>query len=321
MNDTPVAGTFRLDGMIQGPLPPDIPVTADIKAWVMSAKASGLNFHLSVDGGGFSIVTDPCVQATSRLAKPDLEALLCDALDALLTLLPLTCRGGVYSTVRSEEFRPGIALQTLFTAQSDGTFASEQRVVQVETQTPPPEITAASIRRAAVPALIVLILVLLGSMYFIDYHKLFSAARDRVVPLTKEEVTVNQTALGKAIEVELVGIDSAHNALLFQLKRGSDWNRALSSSPQVQGHPRQPEWPTWNRALSSPPQETPANWPDFLMRLAIHQSRLRIELYDKDDKMLSSGELCLDPLKAKPSAQVAVIVTLSERLAKIVIRP
>jgi len=299
MNDAPIAGTFRLDGMIQGPLPPDLSVTGDIEAWILSARASGLVFHLRVDGPGFSIVTDPGIQATSRLAKPDLEALLSDALDGLLLLLPASCRGGVFSTVRSEEFRPGLALQTLFTVHPDGAVASEQRVVQIKTQEPHPEITAASLRRAALPALVVLLLILLASVFFIDYRKLFSEARDRVVPLAKEEVTVNQAALGKVVEVELAGIDHPHGALLFQLKRGSDWDRAHAA----------------------PPQDNPATWPDFLIRLAIHQSRLRIELYDKDDNNLGGGEISLDAIQKKPSAQVTVVANLSERLARIVIRP
>ena len=299
MNDAPVAGTYRLDGMIQGPLPPDRPVAEDLKAWILSARAMGLHFHLSMEGPGFSIITDPRVQPTYRLAQQDLETLLSDALGALLTLLPATCRGGVCSTVRSEEFRPGIAIQTIFMAQPDGTVASEQREVRIETQDPRPELTAASIRRVALPALIVLLVVLLGSMFFIDYRKLFSAARDRVVPLTRQEVTVNQSALGKVVEVELAGIDHPHSVLVFQIKRGSDWDRALASSPQ----------------------EIPANWEDFLICLAIHQSRLRIELYDKDDNNLGVGEISLDALRAKPSAKVAVAANLSERLARIVARP
>jgi hypothetical protein len=87
--------------------------------------------------------------------------------------------------------------------------------------------------------------------------------------------------------------------LVFQIKRGCDWDRALASSPQ----------------------EIPANWEDFLIRLAIHQSRLRIELYDKDDNNLGVGEISLDALRAKPSAKVAVAANLSERLARIVARP
>ena len=218
---SPVAGTFRLDGMLQGSLPPNRPVAGDMNAWAASAKASGLHFHLSIDGSNFSIVADPAVQKVSRLAKPDLETLLVDALDALL------------------------------------------------------------------------------SSFFIDYRKLFTEARDRVVPLAKEEVTVDHSALGKFIEVELAGVDNKRNALIFKLKRGPEWDRAFSSSPA----------------------ESTTDWPAFMTQLAIHQRRLRIELFDKDGKTLSSGEMNLEALHQKETAEIAVYAKLRERLAKVVIRP
>lgn len=295
----PVAGTFRLDGMLQGPLPPDRPVGDDMEAWAASAKSSGLHFHLSVDGSQFSIVPDPSVQKTSRLAKPGLERLLVDALDALLSCLPVPSRSQAFSTIRSEEFRPGAAIQTLYAVGPDGKITSEQRTIDRDTEEAVPEITPASLRRAILPALVLLLLTLLVSSFFIDYRKLFSDARDRVVPLTKEEVTVDHAALGRFIEVELGGVDNKRNALLFQLKRG----------------------PEWDRAISTPPSQGTADWPGFLAQVAIHQRRARIELYAKDGKLLRSGELDLGPLHQKKSAEVAVHAKLRDRLERVVIRP
>jgi hypothetical protein len=296
---SPVAGTFRLDGMLQASLPPNRPVAGDMEAWTASAKASGLHFHLSIDGSNFSIVADPAVEKTSKLAKPDLETLLVDALDALLSFLPAPARPQAFSTIRSEEFRPGAAVQTLYTVGPDGAVASEQRTVDIDTEEAPPEITPASLQRAALPALVVLLVALLVSSFFIDYRKLFTEARDRVVPLAKEEVTVDHSALGKFIEVELAGVDNKRNALIFKLKRG----------------------PEWDRAFSSPPAESTTDWPAFMTQLAIHQRRLRIELFDKDGKTLSSGEMNLEALHQKETAEIAVYAKLRERLAKVVIRP
>ena len=57
IGETPVAGTFRLDGMIEGPLPGDRDTIEDINTWLAAAKADGLHFHFGMDGPNFSIVT------------------------------------------------------------------------------------------------------------------------------------------------------------------------------------------------------------------------------------------------------------------------
>ena len=61
MKNAPVAGTFRLDGMIQGPLTEAEPIS-DMQNWVETGKKQGLVFHLSIEGNSFSITADPAVQ-------------------------------------------------------------------------------------------------------------------------------------------------------------------------------------------------------------------------------------------------------------------
>ena len=299
MSQKPVAGTYRLDGMLQGPLPPGSPVVDDMKAWVVSAKENGLRFHPSVDGGSFSLLADPAVQKTSGITKGDLEDLMVDALDAFLTLLPEGARTSVYSTVRSEEFRPGTGVQTLYAVGPDGKIASEQRLVDVDTEDAPPEITPASIRRSLLPGLVVLLLGLFISSFFIDYRKLFGEARDRVVPLAKEEVVIDQSPLGKIVEVELTGVDNKRKVLLLRLKRGADWEEAMASLPG----------------------DNAADWGTFLARKAVHRGRLQAELFDKDGKLLSSGEIRIDGLRETKVIEVAVVARLDGRLARVVVRP
>ena len=73
VNGAPLAGTYRLDGMFQGPLGPDGPAETDLIAWTAATKARGLHFHLSLEGNSFSIVADPAVGKTSALPAVDLS--------------------------------------------------------------------------------------------------------------------------------------------------------------------------------------------------------------------------------------------------------
>lgn len=299
MSGRPVAGTFRLDGMLQGPLPPEDDTRANMQAWTGSAIKEGLHFHLSADGGNYTLVADPSTQKTSRLKSKGLDELLADGLNSLLGLLPPEAAAGSFSTIRSEEFRPGTAVQTLFPIGPDGRVHPEERTLDADTEEPPPEITRASLRKAIVPTLITVLLFAVISSFFIDYRKMFSDAKDRVVPLSKEEVVLKQPLLGDYLKVELIGIDNKKNALLLRIHRGSAWQRAIDSSPQK----------------SAP------NWPDFVTQLAIHQRRIRVELFNKENKPLLSQELDISTLHEKESLDVAVIAHLNERISKIVIRP
>lgn len=296
----PMAGTFRLDGMLQGPLPPDQETVDDILRWVKSAEAGGIHFHLSMDGGSYSLVADSAHQRTSRLKGADLGTALSDGLNALLEFLPPSGRTGSFSTVRSEEFRDGIAVQTLYPIGMDGRVSPERRTVDAPTSAAPPEIDPVSLRRAIFPAIIALLLILFVSTFFIDYRKLFSNARDRLVPLSKEELVVSQEFAGDYLVFDLAEVDNKKSALVFHLARGADWKRAMESKPA---------------------DASAADWTEFATLLAIHRGRFRIELYDKERKLIGTREIDTRELLENESMDIAIVVKSSQRIARAVLRP
>ncbi len=296
VSEAPTAGTYRLDGMLQGPVPPS---EGDLHAWTATAKSAGLHFHLAIEGGSFSIVADPAVQRISALRTQDLSQHLVAALESLLSLLPESGQQVAFSTVRSEEFLPGRAIQTLYVIRSPGVVAAEQRTVDMQTKAAPVEISPTSLRRAIPLALILILAGLFISSFFIDYRKLFRDAREQMSPITAEGITLDKEALRDCIDAEIKGIDKGRNGLIFALKRG----------------------PQWQQALQSKPGDSAADWPVFLIRQAIQQRRLRIEFQDKDGTLIGSGELGLGALHDKESAEVVIAPALSGRLAKVIFRP
>lgn len=298
MSAAPEAGTYRLDGMLQGPLASGL--EPDFQAWADSAKAAGLHFHLRVEGGTFSFVADAAVRKSSRL-KGELADTMTGGLDALLELLPVQQRSACFSTLRSEEFRPGTAVRTLYSIGTDGRISSEQRTAEIDTEEALPEITPASLRRAALPALVAILLVLFVSSFFIDYRKLFSNARDQIVPLKKEELTVIQETGGDVISIELKEVDNKHDILVFTMKRGSGWDAAMAASPA---------------------DATAKDWPEYSTLLAMRQARFRIELYNKEMELLATREANVRGLFKKKSIEVAVAAPPpGERIATVVLRP
>lgn len=298
MSTTPQAGTYRLDGMLQGPLAAG--EDQGLSAWADSAKAAGLLFHLRVEGGTFSFVADPVVRKSSGLKGGDLENVMAAGLNALLELLPPQQRSGCFSTLRSEEFLPGTAVQTLYPVGQDGRIHSEQRTADIDTDEAAPEITPASLRRAVLPSLVALLLVLFVSTFFIDYRRLFSDARERLAPLKKEELVVRLETGGDYLAFDLKEVDNKRNTLVFKLGRGPGWDAAMATSPA---------------------DASAGGWKEYTTLLAIRQGRLRIGLHDKEGKLLVTREIDVRGLMEKESFEIAVVAHPEERIATVVLFP
>lgn len=298
MSATPQVGTYRLDGMLQGPMAAG--EDHALRAWADSAKAAGLHFHLRVEGGTFSFVADPMVRKSSGRQGGDLESVMAAGLNTLLEMLPAQ-GNGCFSTLRSEEFLPGRAVQTLYPVGADGRIHPEQRTTDIDTAEAAPEITSASLRRAVLPALVALLLVLFVSTFFIDYRRLFSDARERLAPLQKEELVIRLDTGGiDYLAFELLKVDAKRNTLVFKLSRGSDWDFAMAASPA---------------------DATAYGWKEYTTLHAIREGRLRIGLHDKEGKLLVTREIDIRGLMETESIEIAVVARTEERIAAVSLFP
>ena len=298
MKELPVAGTFRLDGMLQASLGGDPMAASQVESWIASAAKQGLKFHLQLEGSGFSILGVSDVCKTSATGSDDLGELITDALQSLLDQLPEAARKGVMSTIRSEEFRPGAVIQTLYSVGPVGDVLSEERTLDIETEEPPPELTPASIRRYSLYALLALIVSLGISSLFIDYRKLFSEARDQVAPLSKEEVTLESKRLGDVVTVDLLAVDNRRKVIILEFSRGPGWEAAVNSKPNDD-----------------------VSWPVFLMHQAVHDGQLSVELLNKEGELLRGGGAPLDKLHSLKTFELVVPARHKDRLTKVVVRP
>lgn len=298
MNDLPMAGTFRLDGMLQGSFPSDADTVEEFQSLVDSVKSNGVIFHLRIEGGSYSLMADAAVRKISNLKGGDMEAVIVDKLQSLLDLLPPEMSSRSFSTIRSEEFRPGAAVQTIYSVGRDGKVKSEQRVVDMDTADALPEITSASLRRGLLPAFALILLTLFISTFFIDYRRLFTDARDRIVPLKKDELSVNQELTEDFINFELTEVVRKKSALIFTLKRGAKWEAAMAIKPAV--------------AME-------LEWREFNTLMAIRQGRCRITLLDKEGKPLLSREIDVRGLQEKEMIEVGIVADSDVRISSAVL--
>src|ERR1051325_3706328 len=133
-------GTLIIDGLIEGRLPA-LPAAEDkLRAWVNFARSAGLEFNLHLDGGSFSLLADNSPHLAKQFA-PDPAEIICSAVAEMLKTIPPADRGKLSSTLRSIEYRPHQEVKTLYPITPDGAIDSRQRIVEAQTQPPPPPLS------------------------------------------------------------------------------------------------------------------------------------------------------------------------------------
>ena len=245
------------------------------------------------------MVTDPSIRKWTRTDHHGPGSSLEKMLGEFLEMIIQGGCCGAFSTIRCEEFHPGMAVQTLLSINSEGKLEKTEREVDIETRLARPEFAFGSFRKAIVPVLLLSLVGGVISIFFVDYPKLFADARDQVVPLTKEEVTLDLSKLENVLVVEVTEVDRKQSALILKVTRG----------------------PGWEKAFSSLPSDSMKTWPTFLLHEAIHRGRLNYDLFGKEQKLLASGAFRLEDLLKKEEIEVTIPAKVSERLVEVSFYP
>lgn len=187
-----VEGTYRLEGLIEGVLA-EPEQEARIRQWAERARAGGFPFFVTVEANSVSLLADEATQRSPAGAQPVDEQLRC-LLEELLSLWDPEERGECTSTLRSVEYQPGIAVQTVYGIDGTGLLHVQQRTIPEETTPPPLQRSwREHLPRIGIAAGVVVVL-FLASLPFVPYGKL---ARDVVrtfSPLAVDDITVDAGA-------------------------------------------------------------------------------------------------------------------------------
>ncbi len=193
MNEKPkIVGTFTLDGMIQGEIPPEPAFEKKIREWVARQKGKGLGFEFATDGNNFNLLPDNQLGKAVDFAPEGVSRYLGKAYQELVDLFPARNRTGLFSTLRSIEYIQGNEIQTVYLVKPPGKIQTQQRTVESETLASPSE---PSQRRKAQLTWIGMALgafILILSSFFIDWRlTLFQPIGERLknpesIPLENE---------------------------------------------------------------------------------------------------------------------------------------
>lgn len=298
--DKKTIGTFKVEGMLEGPLPADGgDCEAKIKTWVAAARATGLTFSLDRSGGHFSLLADErLLQSSTFAAGAGLGEKLQSMFERLLEAFPVQMRMELFSTLRSTEYRPGSEVQTIYAVAPPGTIDSQERSVEADTVAPLPQLTSQGKRRIAVLGLFMLLL--LGAIGFLVFKPQLKDAADSLTGLKVEDIKLELAGFEGFISVAMQKVDKSKGGLAVEVSEGELWTQ-LVADPAA----RIPADLEWNRLLAAQ---------------SLRRGYVRCELFDKDGKFLGSSELRLHDLLKADKQKVSAVIALPRGNRPAVIR-
>jgi hypothetical protein len=287
-----IEGTYRLDGLVEGPLPDQPGSQQRLAEWARKSKPTGAAFDVQIDHGGFSALASERVLEIASQPQP-IEDIVTETLDDLLNLFPPSQRGRLLSTVRSLEYRPNEEGQTLYAVGPNGRIVTEQRSVEATTTAPPEPATPRDIVKLAAITLLILALGFGISSFFVDYHAIWRDFVRQATPLSADSLAIEYDSFLPYFTVEETLIEGGNRRVVLTLKR----------TGLYPSHPGR-----------IPPEVIDQlDLPNRLALEAVARGRIQAEWFDEKDHCIAYTTVRIADLALDESIKVAVDIPRQTR--------
>ena len=293
-----VEGTMILDGMIEGRSAALAPLESKLREWRAFVEKVGLRFGLEFEGNSFSLLAENRPVDVRKLGERPAQVVV-DALNELLKVLPPEDRRGVFSTVRSVEYRKGEEVQTLYAVGADGTVTSRERVVEAQTVAPEaPPSWREKLFMAGIGLGVAVLLLALSSL-IVPYRALYDRFMASVWPLDVKGLSVEAGRFEKYFVVVDRKSASGGRSIVITLKRAADFPRTDADA---------------DRVAKAAGDSTVAR----LAAEAVIRGRLYVEYYDQDNKLITFTVIAIKPLRDRETLDVDLPLPAERLAARIV---
>jgi hypothetical protein len=297
MSGPKIEGTIILDGLLQGRLPQgDVEIAKKLRQWVEFMASLGLNFNLEIRDAAFNLLPDNTATGVKALGDPPEHAVE-QAIVQLADLFKGHERSALFSTLRSNEFRPAEEVQTVYTV-IDGKVQTQSRTVPANTTAPiEPLSTKEQVKLGLIGGAIVI--AFLGiALLFPGVRAMFGQVADIVKPLDASEIKIDPGPYVPYFSCALDDKESDRSAFVLLLKRTDQFPRddqSLTAAADAE------------HSLTS--------------RLALEnlaRGYVRLELFDADDKFIATGDLRVADLRHHEKLNTKLPIPEKTRPVKIV---
>jgi len=294
-NTKPVTGTYSLDGLIQGKV---LDYSQELSAWSKSAEAKGVKFDLRFDASDFSLLPNDIPQSFSSIKEGKLEDLISASIEELLNVFDDLSAAQIFSTLRSEKYLDGMSQQSIYRVHNDGKVDYESRVVDVETEAAPIELTNSAKIKIGLFSLLGIFLLFLASTPFINYKGMFADAKDQLTALKANELVIDTSKVCGAFNLTVDSINTRKKEIVLKVERGERWSNLYQVDPNYSF----------------------ATFDDYNIAVALHK-RIRLEWYDKKGKVLAVNYMKVEALVDNESFLQELDVVAKGKISSLVVLP
>lgn len=294
-----VEGTVKLDGLLEGRLSSAPEIRERLREWEAFAASNKLAFNLQFEGDTFSLLAEPVPVPVEMLGDEPAETVR-QALEQLLKLFPPEERRTLVSTIRSIEYRKGAEVQTLYYVAPDGSIRIRERTLSASTTPPPKRFTPREKVYVVSIAVLVALLVLALSSFFVDYRVMFRALLEGIIPLDANELTVETPHFQQYFTIEGKTLSDSRKTLILTLKRTDAFLR-----DEV--------------ALQAALEKAKPSITACLAVEALARGYVRCEYFDRDEKFLGFSLHRIAGLSQAETVKINVPLPEKGRLARLVI--
>ena len=216
--------TYRLEGLIQGPLPPGPDGLTVIKKLTADFNRNGLRLSACFDDSQFKLTAENVTRDTEEIHPLEVDLMVHHALEKLLAAYPADLRMQIFSTLRSREYRPDLEVQSVYLVIYPGQVKVERREVAAEVAPRPAPLSVKN--QFAYIAAAVGILALLGwaSTILVEYRDLGEQKLSTLRGTRVEDLRVDDKTIQDFVRIVDVDVEKAPASfIVLTLRKGTKW--------------------------------------------------------------------------------------------------
>lgn len=224
--------TYRLEGLIQGPLPPGPDGLSVIKKLTADFNRNGLRLSACFDDSQFKLTAENVTRDTEEIHPLEVDLMVHHALEKLLAAYPADLRMQIFSTLRSREYRPDLEVQSVYLVIYPGQVKVERREVAAEVAPRPAPLSVKN--QFAYIAAAVGILAFLGwaSTILVEYRDLGEQKLSTFRGTRVEDLRVDDKSLVDFVRIVETDIaKQPESSIILTLRKGTKWPDDVTPLP------------------------------------------------------------------------------------------
>jgi hypothetical protein len=224
--------TYRLEGLIQGPLPPGPEGRVVIEKLAADFNRNGLRLTSLFDDCQFTLTAENVTRDTEEIHPLEVDLMVHHALEKLLGAYPQELRMQIFSTLRSREYRPNLEVQSIYLVIFPGQVKVERREVTAEVEPRPAPLSAKNQFGYLLAAVGILALLGWVSTSLVEYRDLGEQKLSTLRGTRLEDLKVDDKSLIDFVRVVDVDLEKPPASfIVLTLRKGTKWPDDVTPLP------------------------------------------------------------------------------------------